>query len=169
MVPKTCIYSFECRNWNDIDLTLCFRNAILALGHIAVALQRADGEVDNTRAVLKFLLQWFDSNSAASSSATSFSVGDHAFAFDQGGSAAAGETIAASEAEMRPHIDLRTGGQQSGQQGPLTIDHRIIDQLGCIIISRTRIDDAYKNIMNKFKEIIKEASAMVKIGKGVGE
>ena len=42
-------------------------------------------------------------------------------------------------------------------------------QLGCIIISRTRIDDAYKNIMNKFKEIIKEASAMVKIGKGVGE
>ena len=62
-----------------------FRNAILALGHIAVALQRADGEVDNTRAVLKFLLQWFDSNSAASSSATSFAVGDHAFAFDQGG------------------------------------------------------------------------------------
>ena len=90
-------------------------------------------------------------------------------AFDQGGTAAAGETIAASEAEIRPHIDLRTGGQQSGQQGPLTIDHRIIDQLGCIIISRTRIDDAYKNIMNKFKEIIKEASAMVKIGKGVGE
>ena len=42
-------------------------------------------------------------------------------------------------------------------------------QLGCIIISRTKIDDAYKNIMNKFKEIIKEASAMVKIGKGVGE
>ena len=58
-----------------------FRNAILALGHIAVALQRADGE-DNTKAVLKFLLQWFDSNSASSSSA--FSGGDHAFAFDQG-------------------------------------------------------------------------------------
>ena len=52
------------------------RNAILALGHIAVALQRADGE-DNTKAVLKFLLQWFDSNSASSNS--SFSAGDHAF------------------------------------------------------------------------------------------
>ena len=105
-----------------------------------MALQRADGE-DNTKAVLKFLLQWFDSNSAASTSAFS------------GGGGGGGDP----------------GALGQPQQGPLTIDHRIIDQLGCIIISRTRIDDAYKNIMNKFKEIIKEASAMVKIGKGVGK
>ena len=40
------------KNWN-----LSSTNAIFALGHIAVTLRESD---ENVKAVLKFLLQWFD-------------------------------------------------------------------------------------------------------------
>ncbi len=98
---------FQPDNVRDKDWMLSSKNAILALGHIAVTLRESE---DNTKAVLKFLLQWFDSNSSSS---------DHAY------------------------------------------DPLIIDQLGCVIISRTKIDIIYTEIMKKFKEIIKEASAML--------
>ncbi len=67
---------------------------------------------NNTKAVLKFLLQWFDSNP----------VTDHAY------------------------------------------DPLLIDQLGCIVISRAKNDVIYQEIMKKFKEIIKEASLAVSQG-----
>ena len=40
-------------------------------------------------------------------------------------------------------------------------DTLLIDQLGCIIISRTRDDAIYTEIMKKYKEIIKEACQSV--------
>ena len=40
-------------------------------------------------------------------------------------------------------------------------DPLLIDQLGCIVISRTKNDSIYTEIMKKFKEIIKEASQLV--------
>ena len=70
---------------------------------------------DNTKAVLKFLLQWFDSSSTC----------DHAY------------------------------------------DPLLIDQLGCIVISRARNDVVYQEVMKKFKEIIKEASQMVNGGRSI--
>lgn len=70
---------------------------------------------ENTKAVLKFLLQWFDSNS---------SVDDD-------------------------------------------YDPLLIDQLGCIVISRPKNDAVYTEVMKKFKEIIKEASQMVNAGRNV--
>ncbi len=90
----------------DKDWVLSSRNAILALGHIAVTLRDSD---ENTKAVLKFLLQWFDSNPTT----------DHAY------------------------------------------DPLLIDQLGCIVISRSKNDLIYQEIMKKFKEIVKEASLAV--------
>eukprot|EP00095_Tigriopus_kingsejongensis_P007429 maker-scaffold443_size169656-snap-gene-0.12 protein:Tk07429 transcript:maker-scaffold443_size169656-snap-gene-0.12-mRNA-1 annotation:"phosphatidylinositol 4-kinase alpha isoform x1" len=95
----------------DKEWFISSKNAILALGHIAVTLRESE---DNTKAVLKFLLQWFDSNSGS----------DHYY------------------------------------------DPLLIDQMGCIVISRTKADDTYKDIMQKFKEIIKEASQMIS---GVGQ
>ena len=83
-----------------------------ALGHIAVLLRESE---DNTKAVLKFLLQWFDSSSTC----------DHAY------------------------------------------DPLLIDQLGCIVISRARNDVVYQEVMKKFKEIIKEASQMVNGGRSI--
>lgn len=97
---------FQPDNVRDKDWLLSSKNAILALGHIAVTLRESE---ENTKAVLKFLLQWFDSNSSS----------DHAY------------------------------------------DPLLIDQLGCIVISRAKNDVIYTEIMKKFKEIIKEASAMV--------
>ena len=49
------------RNWD-----LSSHNTILALGHIAVTLhtQVPSDDIDNTKAVLKFLLQWFDGNAS---------------------------------------------------------------------------------------------------------
>ncbi|CAB4064610.1 PI4KA [Lepeophtheirus salmonis] len=73
------------------------------LGHIAVILRNSE---DNTKAVLKFMLQWFDTS-------------------------------------------------------PSEQDTMLIDQMGCIAISRTAIDGIYTEIMKKFKEIIKEASQTV--------
>ena len=46
----------------DKDWSLSSKNAILALGHIAVTLREKE---EHTKAVLKFLLQWFDSNSSS--------------------------------------------------------------------------------------------------------
>ncbi len=96
------------RNW-DLSST----NTILALGHIAVKLHQQlpleasiVDDVDNTRAVLKFLLQWFDGQAS-----------DH--------------------------------------------DTLLIDQMGCIVISRNKEDPVYTEIMKKFKEIIREASQAV--------
>ncbi len=94
---------FQPDNVRDKDWILSCRNAILALGHIAVTLRESE---DNTKAVLKFLLQWFDSNPST----------DHAY------------------------------------------DPLLIDQLGCIVISRAKNDVIYQEIMKKFKEIVKEAS-----------
>lgn len=51
-------------------------------------------------------------------------------------------------------------------QNPSDHDTLLIDQLGCIIISRTRDDSIYTEIMKKYKEIIKEASQSVYGGKG---
>ena len=53
---------FQPDNVKDKDWMLSSRNAILALGHIAVTLRESE---DNPKAVLKFLLQWFDSNAVA--------------------------------------------------------------------------------------------------------
>ncbi|QQP57675.1 Uncharacterized protein FKW44_002743, partial [Caligus rogercresseyi] len=86
------------KNWN-----LSSANTILALGHIAVILRDSE---ENTKAVLKFMLQWFDTS-------------------------------------------------------PSEQDTMLIDQMGCIAISRTSIDGIYTEIMKKFKEIIKEASQTV--------
>ena len=63
-------------------------------------------DIDNTKAVLKFLLQWFDGNAS-----------DH--------------------------------------------DTLLIDQMGCIVISRDKDDSVYTEILKKFKEIIREASQAV--------
>ncbi|XP_040569252.1 phosphatidylinositol 4-kinase alpha isoform X2 [Lepeophtheirus salmonis] len=90
--------SVKDKNWN-----LSSANTILALGHIAVILRNSE---DNTKAVLKFMLQWFDTS-------------------------------------------------------PSEQDTMLIDQMGCIAISRTAIDGIYTEIMKKFKEIIKEASQTV--------
>ena len=68
--------------------------------------QSGSDDIDNTKAVLKFLLQWFD-------------------------------------------------GQASEN------DELLIDQMGCIVISRNKDDAVYMEIMKKFKEIIREASAAV--------
>jgi hypothetical protein len=106
---------FQPDNVRDKDWMLSSRNAILALGHIAVTLRESE---ENTKAVLKFLLQWFDSNSTSS---------DHVY------------------------------------------DPLIIDQLGCIIISRTKNDIIYTEIMKKFKEIIKEASTMINGNRGASK
>lgn len=92
------------RNWD-----LSSHNTILALGHIAVILhssQTGADDIDNTKAVLKFLLQWFDGNAS-----------DH--------------------------------------------DTLLIDQMGCIVISRNKDDAVYMEIMKKFKEIIREGSQAV--------
>jgi phosphatidylinositol 4-kinase len=99
------------RNWD-----LSSNNTILALGHIAVTLHQqvpndastmvTTDDIDNTKAVLKFLLQWFDGNAS-----------DH--------------------------------------------DTLLIDQMGCIVISRNKDDAVYTEIMKKFKEIIREASQAV--------
>ena len=70
--------------------------------------------MDNTKAVLKFLLQWFDGNAS-----------DH--------------------------------------------DTLLLDQMGCIVISRNKDDSVYTEIMKKFKEIIREASqAVYSTSKGHG-
>jgi phosphatidylinositol 4-kinase len=107
----------------DKNWTLSSTNAILALGHIAVSLRDSE---ENTKAVLKFLLQWFDQN-------------------------------------------------------PSEHDKLLIDQMGCIVISRAKErskgkgcdgsnhpndaamekDAVYTEIMKKFKEIIREASQAV--------
>ena len=107
----------------DKNWTLSSTNSILALGHIAVSLRDSE---ENTKAVLKFLLQWFDQNPS-----------DH--------------------------------------------DRLLIDQMGCIVISRAKErskgkshvgnnhphdsamekDAVYTEIMKKFKEIIREASQAV--------
>ncbi len=99
------------------DWRLSGRCAILALGHIAVTLRDdADsnsGSGGSAKAVLKFLLQWFDSNPSA----------DHEY------------------------------------------DPLLIDQLGCVVISRAKNDAIYVEVMKKFKEIIKEASQIgLKVG-----
>ena len=107
----------------DKNWSLSSINSILALGHIAVSLRDSE---ENTKAVLKFLLQWFDQNPS-----------DH--------------------------------------------DRLLIDQMGCIVISRAKErakgkfcdgnnyihdsamekDAVYTEIMKKFKEIIREASQAV--------
>ena len=108
----------------DKNWSLSSTNAILALGHIAISLRDSE---ENTKAVLKFLLQWFDQN-------------------------------------------------------PSEHDTLLIDQMGCIVISRARErskgkygefggrsshdaamekDAVYTEIMKKFKEIIREASQAV--------
>ena len=107
----------------DKNWTLSSTNSILALGHIAVSLRDSE---ENTKAVLKFLLQWFDQN-------------------------------------------------------PSEHDKLLIDQMGCIVISRAKErskgracdgsnhqydsamekDAVYTEIMKKFKEIIREASQAV--------
>ena len=98
------------RNWD-----LSSHNTILALGHIAVILHtQINDDLDNTKAVLKFLLQWFDGNAS-----------DH--------------------------------------------DTLLLDQMGCIVISRNKDDSVYTEIMKKFKEIIREASqAVYSANKGGG-
>jgi phosphatidylinositol 4-kinase len=105
---------FQPDNIRDKDWMLSSRNAILALGHIAVTLRDSGGSgepgEDNARAVLKFLLQWFDSSAGASSA-----------------------------------------------EGPI-YDRLLVDQLGCIVISRAKNDVIYTEVLKKFKEIIKEAS-----------
>lgn len=80
----------------DKNWMLSSKNAILALGHIAVTLRESE---DHTKSVLKFLLQWFDSNASS----------DHDY------------------------------------------DPLILDQLGCIAISRVRNDIIYTEVMKKFK------------------
>eukprot|EP00094_Tigriopus_californicus_P003842 TCALIF_03698-PA protein Name:"Similar to PI4KA Phosphatidylinositol 4-kinase alpha (Homo sapiens)" AED:0.07 eAED:0.07 QI:1/0.8/0.75/0.93/0.86/0.93/16/174/2161 len=90
----------------DKEWFISSKNSILALGHIAVTLRDSE---ENTKSVLKFLLQWFDSNSGS----------DHHY------------------------------------------DSLLIDQMGCIVISRTKMDDIYREIMLKFKEIIRDASQMI--------
>lgn len=99
---------FHPDNLRDRNLNLSSTNAILALGHIAVTL-RSESE-ENTRAVLKFLLQWFDQTSS-----------EH--------------------------------------------DSLLIDQMGCIAMSRSKEDVVYTEIMKKFKEIVREASQAVQSNK----
>jgi len=52
---------FHLDNMRDKNWSLSSSNAILALGHIAVTLNSSE---ENMRAILKFLLQWFDQNSS---------------------------------------------------------------------------------------------------------
>ena len=52
---------FHLDNTRDKNWSLSSSNAILALGHIAVTLNSSE---ENMRAILKFLLQWFDQNSS---------------------------------------------------------------------------------------------------------
>lgn len=110
MVSAITTRLFQPENIRDKNWLLSSKNAILALGHIAVTLKESE---ENTKAVLKFLLQWFDSNSSA----------DHEY------------------------------------------DPLLIDQLGCMVISRSKNDAIYTEIMKKFREIIKEASQIVNAGK----
>ena len=44
-------------------------------------------------------------------------------------------------------------------------DTLLIDQMGCIVISRDREDAVYTEIMKKFKEIIREGSQAVYTGR----
>jgi len=114
---------FQPDNVRDKDWLLSSRNAILALGHIAVTLKEGGSEGtstggdENARAVLKFLLQWFDSTSV--------------------------------------------GGADVGGN---VYDTLLVDQLGCIVISRGKNDLIYTEVLKKFKEIVREASLAAAAG-----